>query len=124
MTGGPVQPSLRTVVYVDGFNLYYRALKGTPYKWLDLHALFCSVLRPSNDVRRIRYFTADISGKRDPGAPIRQQAFLRAIRKDPRVSIHKGKFLVSTKWSALAEPPVSFIKPDPVFEKTRESRWA
>ena len=25
----------RTRVYVDGFNLYYGALKGTRYKWLD-----------------------------------------------------------------------------------------
>jgi hypothetical protein len=33
-------------VYVDGFNLYYGALKGTKYKWLDLKALFSAVLRP------------------------------------------------------------------------------
>ena len=26
---------VRTRVYVDGFNLYYGALKGTPFKWLD-----------------------------------------------------------------------------------------
>jgi len=31
---------VRTIVYVDGFNLYYRALKNTAYKWLDLHTLF------------------------------------------------------------------------------------
>ena len=24
----------RTHVYVDGFNLYFGALRGTPYKWL------------------------------------------------------------------------------------------
>jgi hypothetical protein len=30
---------LRTNVYVDGFNLYYGCLKGTPYKWLDLDAM-------------------------------------------------------------------------------------
>jgi len=30
------QSKLRTVVYIDGFNLFYGALKGTPYKWLDL----------------------------------------------------------------------------------------
>jgi len=30
---------MATIVYVDGFNLYYGALKGTPYKWLDIHAL-------------------------------------------------------------------------------------
>ena len=26
---------MRTQVYVDGFNLYYGALQGTPFKWLD-----------------------------------------------------------------------------------------
>jgi hypothetical protein len=31
---------MRTVVYVDGFNLYYGALRGTPFKWLDLYGLF------------------------------------------------------------------------------------
>ena len=35
----------RTVVYVDGFNLYYGAVKGTPYKWLDLEKYF-QLLRP------------------------------------------------------------------------------
>ena len=29
---------MRTFVYVDGFNLYYGVLKGTPWKWLDLPA--------------------------------------------------------------------------------------
>jgi hypothetical protein len=27
---------MRANIYIDGFNLYYRALKGTPYRWLDL----------------------------------------------------------------------------------------
>ena len=26
---------MRTRVYIDGFNLYYGCLKGTPAKWLD-----------------------------------------------------------------------------------------
>ncbi len=26
---------MQTRVYVDGFNLYSGALKGTPYKWLN-----------------------------------------------------------------------------------------
>ena len=34
---------MRTYVYVDGFNLYYGALKGSHYKWLDLKALFTSL---------------------------------------------------------------------------------
>jgi hypothetical protein len=32
-------------VYIDGFTLYYGALKGTPYKWLDLVRL-CRALLP------------------------------------------------------------------------------
>ena len=28
-----------TNVYIDGFNLYYRALKDTPFRWLDLREL-------------------------------------------------------------------------------------
>jgi len=34
---------LRTNVYIDGFNFYYGAVKGTPYRWLDF-AQFCAVL--------------------------------------------------------------------------------
>ena len=25
----------RTIVYIDGFNFYYGAIRGTQYKWLD-----------------------------------------------------------------------------------------
>lgn len=31
--------TLRTRVYVDGYNLYYGCLRKTPYKWLDIRAL-------------------------------------------------------------------------------------
>ena len=47
----------KTIVYIDGFNLYYRALKETVYKWLDLGALFQELL-PRNDIIGIKYFTA------------------------------------------------------------------
>ena len=53
---------MRTFVYVDGFNLYYGALKGTPWKWLDLPALFTKVLQPHHDILKVKYFTARVSG--------------------------------------------------------------
>ena len=40
---------MRTFVYVDGFNLYYAALKGTPFKWLDPVALLKRILQPHHD---------------------------------------------------------------------------
>jgi hypothetical protein len=37
--------------YIDGFNLYYGCLKGSPYKWLDLDAL-ARRLQPRDQIRR------------------------------------------------------------------------
>jgi hypothetical protein len=91
-------------VYVDGLNLYYGCLKNTPYKWLDLEAL-CRLLLPAYDVKRIRYFTARISGRPDkPHSPTRQDAYLRALATRPKVTIHFGKFLQSTVRMPLAVP--------------------
>lgn len=79
----------RTTIYVDGFNLYYRAVRNTPHKWLNLMALFRDVLRPTNSITKIRYFTAMVSGKTDPGMPERQQAYLRALATIPELEVHK-----------------------------------
>lgn len=81
-------------VYVDGFNLYRRALQGHPHvKWLDLHKLF-STLMPDHDVLHVHYCTALLRNGliEDIHAPVRQQAYLRALRTDERVTIHLGKF--------------------------------
>lgn len=42
---------MKANVYVDGFNLYYRALKRTPYKWLNLDQL-CRL--PDSEALRLR----------------------------------------------------------------------
>jgi uncharacterized LabA/DUF88 family protein len=84
----------RAFVYIDGLNLYYGAVKGTPYKWLDLFAL-CSLLLPRDDILKVRYFTARVKPRPwDPGAPERQEIYLRALRTIPNLSIHLGHFLV------------------------------
>ena len=94
-----------TNVYVDGFNLYYGCLKGSPYKWLDLGALFAKLL-PGNDIHRIRYFTARIKPRPDdPQAPARQDAYLTALRSIPRLTVHLGHFLETTPRMRLASPP-------------------
>ena len=48
-------------VYVDGFNLYFGALKGTRHKWLDLQELF-ERLRPDDDIQTVHYFSAPVGG--------------------------------------------------------------
>jgi uncharacterized LabA/DUF88 family protein len=93
----------RTNVYIDAFNLYYGALKGTPYRWLDLAAL-CQRLLPSDQINRIRYFTALVSARSDPHSPVRQQTYLRALRTIPNLSIHYGHFLTHPTRMPLARP--------------------
>ena len=57
---------MRTIVYVDGYNLYYGRLANTTYKWLDVAALFCEVVRiqdPRSVVVEVRFFTAPVVAK-------------------------------------------------------------
>lgn len=75
--------SQRAYVYVDGFNLYNRCLKKTPYKWLDLVALARHLL-PRANVVKVKYFTARISARpADPDQAVRQQAYISALKTLP-----------------------------------------
>ena len=95
---------MKTNVYVDGFNLYYGAVRGTPYKWLDLHKL-CTFLLPKNEIHRIRYFTALVnSSPSDPQKTQRQETYIRALETLPNLTVHYGSFLSSTVRMPLAQP--------------------
>lgn len=86
-------PPMRTSIYVDGFNLYHRALKGTPYKWLDLKLLAENLLQHHHQIVRIKYFTAIVSGTFDPNQPTRQKTYIRALQKYiPEVEVYYGRF--------------------------------
>lgn len=100
---------MRVRVYVDGFNLYYGSLKGTPYKWLDLAALTTDLL-PEHRIDAIRYFTAHVSGKQDPGAPLRQEAYLRALRTIPGLTLHFGRFLTEVRSMPGAPPAGGLVR--------------
>lgn len=81
------------MVYVDGFNLFYGAVKRTPYKWLDLGKL-CQIMLPKDNIVGIKYFTAQVSGRpADPDKAIRQQIYWRALKTNPNIRIILGHFL-------------------------------
>jgi uncharacterized LabA/DUF88 family protein len=97
---------MKTIVYVDGLNLYYAALRGAPFKWLDLYALFQDqVLEAGTDVEQVRYYTAPIKGSSsdDPYSPQRQQRYLRALKayRGERVEIIQGFIARSTPFLRL-----------------------
>jgi hypothetical protein len=81
-------------VYIDGFNLYRRALEGRPeYKWLNIVKL-AEYLLPDHDIGNVRYFTALLRQGlfEDVQTPVRQQMYLRALATEPRVDIKYGRF--------------------------------
>lgn len=83
----------RTFLYIDGFNLYNRALKDTAFKWLNPKALAERLLEPHNEIQCIKYFTSRVSGQRDPTSPGRQQTYLNALASLGCVVVHFGNFL-------------------------------
>jgi uncharacterized LabA/DUF88 family protein len=100
----------KTIVYVDGFNLYYGALKGTPYKWLNLYRL-AQLLLPKNQIIGVKYFTAQVSARpHDPDQPTRQQTYLRALRTVPNLEIILGHFLAHEIDMPLAGNPKKMVK--------------
>lgn len=97
----------RTYIYIDGFNFYYRAVKNTPYKWLDFAKLF-SLLLPAaqHEIIKIKYFTARVQPRpRDKESPIRQDVYLRALKAYiPNIEIIYGQFLSHVAKRPLAPP--------------------
>ncbi len=92
---------MRTVVYVDGFNLYYRALKNSKHKWLNLQALCEASLPKPCQIVVINYYTARVSGRPNPDSAKDQNTYLEALGT---LHIHLGNFQVTNKWMFLAQP--------------------
>lgn len=93
-----------THVYVDGFNLYYGALRNTPYRWLDLGA-FCRLMLPRHEILSVKYFTALVKPRPDDQQqPVRQQTYIRALHTIPNCTVIYGHFLSHTVRMRLAKP--------------------
>lgn len=106
-----------TNLYFDGFNLYSRAVKDTPFKWLDLRKLG-QTLFPDDEIQRICYFTALVKPRpSDPHQTERQEAYLRALATLPGLEIQFGEFRERIKYRPLARP-----KPgDPAYVRIRDT---
>lgn len=111
------------LVYVDGFNLYRRALQGHPeVKWLDLYAL-ATILLPDHEVLHVHYFSANLRQGllADPQSVVRQQAYLRALRARPTtVTVHLGTFRNDARWMPKAPQQIDPVTGDFVRVKVRK----
>lgn len=87
---------MRTAIFIDGYNLFYGLLAGTPYKWLDIPSLLTSILHennPNSVISEIHYFTSPVKpalasrGERSKQA---QDTYIRAL-KAKGVHVHWGR---------------------------------
>lgn len=94
---------MSTIGYIDGYNFYYGAVKGTSLKWADLVAICDRVAGVTTD--HVYYFTARIKNEpKDPGKAQRQDVYLRALSARGGLSIQYGTF--------QRHPKVRLIAPD------------
>jgi uncharacterized LabA/DUF88 family protein len=97
-------PKYRVITYIDGFNLYFgirqeakkRGKMDCPdpswyrYMWLDLEKMSTLMLTNRQELVAVKYFTASITGSKPKQE--RQNAFLDALRVNPKIEIIFGRF--------------------------------
>ena len=92
----------RTIIYIDGYNLYYGLLKGTTAKWLDLVALSEALLNDTHEIVEVRYYTSIVKpSPYDAAAVERQNVYLQALGTEEIVRVILGFY---SKHTALMAP--------------------
>lgn len=100
--------NIKTIVYIDGYNLYYGLLRKSKLKWLDVVQLFEKhVLDKNAELVEVRYYTAPVLGRMsdDPRSTQRQRQYLQALRKmhPYRLVIVEGRIQASKPYLRLAK---------------------
>lgn len=125
-------PSLRTRIYIDGYNFYYGCLRGTPWKWLDVLQLFEAHVLPSilvtdtagNSLKScllqnpaVNYFTAKIVERvaKASDSVSSQARYHTALRK-----LHGERLQLVEGYYAVNEMKVRLVDPDEPNRAPRE----
>lgn len=118
----------KTIVYIDGFNLYYGLLRFSRNKWLDVVAFAKSLLpRPNeHEIMDVKYFTARVNyDPAEPTAQMRQSVYLSALAAyRPELKIIEGYYKrFRARYPFAKEPCKSCGKvPCATVWKTEEKR--
>ena len=79
----PLADDNRAIVYIDGLNFYYGALKSEAHperKWLHLEKWAAKILPDRWRLSGVRYFTSQVTDEDGRGALERQAAYFAALR--------------------------------------------
>ena len=110
---------MKTIAYVDGYNLYHGRLKHTQFKWLDLRGLLTSILRIQNaptQLIAVKFFTANIKARfarRGQQSTVAQDTYHRALTASG-VQLVFGRFTLSQEWLPRCEKGLTLNRDDRV----------
>jgi uncharacterized LabA/DUF88 family protein len=120
-----IKTPVRVGAYVDGYNLYYGRLRGSPFKWLDVVGLIDTLLaqRDQNEVLvKLHLFTAYALARfatHGAASVEAQTSYLRALvtKHGPRFEAVFGVHTCDTSGSQLPE-----YVPGEAFDRRRKVR--
>ena len=102
---------MRTIVYIDGGNLYHGLLRGLPScKWLDLTALVNAMLVHSHldanhELVAVKYFASRTKTyPHDPASIERQNVYLQALKAHGGVNVIEGYYNKNKAWVPSVDP--------------------
>jgi uncharacterized LabA/DUF88 family protein len=101
--------NIKTIIFIDGYNLYYGLLRKSKLKWLDVVKLFEEyILDEKSELVEVRYYTAPVLGRMsdDPRSTQRQRQYLQALRATypSLLKIIQGKMVASKPYQRLVNP--------------------
>ena len=89
--------SLKTAVYIDGFNLYYSVVRSLNARWVDLRD-FAQRSFPDDQIQTVRYYTAIVHKTNgDSQKPKRQRHYTELLMASG-VEVVYGSFTRHKAW--------------------------
>lgn len=68
-------------------------MRGTRYRWIDPLKLSQALLKPDDEIHRVRYFTALTVGAASSTIRQQQETYIRALRTISGLTVHLGLFV-------------------------------
>ena len=118
--------NVRIIVYVDGFNFYYRPLKKRPScQWVNPIKLCENILNNTHKYVGLKYFPARVNDPPDDlSKSQRQDIYFQAIKTIQNSQIILGHFSRHKTWMDLVTPierDVTLPIPNETKQKKRSS---
>ncbi|MBR4617423.1 MAG: NYN domain-containing protein, partial [Kiritimatiellae bacterium] len=95
----------RTIVYVDGSNLYYGLLRGTTHKWLDVTAFAKKLLLPEYRIEAVKYFASRVIDKTNGHVRAERQAKYLYALSSKGIQVVEGYYRVRVERLEAVERP-------------------